>query len=75
VPAEKFKLLSGDDELVDYQFNRHRIHHLFCKKCGIHACGRGEAPGGKSLCFANVRCLAGVEIGSLSITPFDGKSL
>jgi hypothetical protein len=75
VPAERFKLLSGEESLEDYQFNRHKIHHLFCTTCGIHACGRGEAPGGKYLCFANVRCLSGVELDSLTITPFDGKSL
>src|SRR5262245_5204691 len=54
VPAERFKLLSGEDSLKDYQFNRHEIHHLFCTNCGIHAFGRGVAPGGKYVYFANL---------------------
>ncbi len=31
VDKDKFKLLSGKDELVEYQFNKKVISHLFCR--------------------------------------------
>jgi len=35
VPAEKFKLLSGEDVLTHYRFNSKVIDHQFCSVCGI----------------------------------------
>jgi len=74
-PAEQLTLRSGEDELSDYQFGRKRIHHLFCTGCGIRSFSRGTAPDGRETCAVNVRCLDGVDIEALTITPFDGKSL
>ncbi len=75
VPTDAFKVLSGADELTDYQFNKHVIHHLFCKRCGIESYANGKGPDGKEMVAINVRCLEGVDIGSLKPKPFDGKSL
>src|SRR5215470_5073687 len=47
VPSEKFKLEQGSDSLTDYQFNKHAIHHLFCKVCGIKSFARGQTPAGQ----------------------------
>ena len=74
VPAEGFKLEKGEDSLTDYQFNKHHIHHMFCKVCGIKSFAHGVGPGGKSMAAINVRCLDGVDPTTLQITHFDGRS-
>ena len=75
VQPKQFQLLSGQDELADYQFASRRIHHLFCRKCGIESFARGRTQGGSDMIAVNVRCLEGVEIASLDLTPFNGRDL
>ena len=75
VPAERFTLLSGKDELTDYQFNKKHIHHLFCRTCGIQSFGSGTGPDGKPTYAVNVRCLDGVDPSGLAVTNYDGKSM
>jgi hypothetical protein len=74
VPAQQFTLLSGEDALTDYQFNKHVIHHLFCKICGIKSFARGTDRSGAATVAINARCLDGVEIQKLNIVQFDGRS-
>jgi hypothetical protein len=74
VPADAMKLQSGADDVTDYQFNKHVIHHLFCKTCGIGSYANGKGPDGKAMFAINVRCLDGVDISTLKLTQFDGKS-
>ncbi len=75
VPAEKFKLISGEDKLTDYLWNKRIIHHLFCKNCGILPFGKGVDPNGNETVAINIRCLDDVDIDSVKITPFDGRSM
>jgi hypothetical protein len=75
VPVAQFKLLSGESDLTDYQFNRKVVHHLFCKTCGIGAFGNGSGPNGEEMVAVNVRCLDDIDLDALSVTTFDGKSL
>ncbi|APR83359.1 Gfa-like protein [Minicystis rosea] len=74
VPVDKFKLLSGEDSLADYQFNKHVIHHLFCTTCGIRSFAKGKRPDGAEMRAINVRALDGVELDKLSVQHFDGRS-
>lgn len=74
IPATDFKLLSGEDSLTDYQFNKHVIHHVFCKVCGIKSFARGKGRDGSDTIAINARCVDGVELGSLNVTAYDGKS-
>jgi hypothetical protein len=74
VPADKFTLLSGEESLSEYRFNKKVIAHLFCKVCGVEPFGRGQDPKGAETVAINVRCLDGVDADTLKTTPFDGKN-
>jgi hypothetical protein len=73
VPAAQFKLMAGEGSLTEYLFNTGKIRHLFCRDCGIESFATGEGPGGAAMAAINVRCLDGVDIASLTLTPFNGK--
>lgn len=74
-PATNFKLLSGKDSLRDYTFNKHKIRHNFCVNCGIGPFSLATAPDGTPTYAINARCIDGIDIESLNIKHFDGKSL
>lgn len=74
VPESQFKLQSGEDVLTDYKFNRHAIHHVFCRICGIKSFARGTARDGSAMVAINARCLEGVDLETLVIKRVDGRS-
>lgn len=74
VPETSFKLLSGENNLSDYLFNKMMIHHLFCKTCGILSFGKGVGPDGTKMVAINLRCIDGVDISKLKIQEYDGRS-
>ena len=62
VPEAAFTLVKGQDDLRDYQFNKHNIHHLFCKTCGVASFARGTRRDGAPMIAINVRCLDGFDL-------------
>ena len=74
-PTDRFKLVSGQEQVKQYLFNKMAIHHQFCTTCGVESFARGNNPDGSEMIAINVRCLDGVDIGALNPTLFDGKSL
>ncbi len=74
VPANQFKLLSGEEVLRDYQFHKKVAHHVFCSTCGIHSFSHGTSPDGKDMRAINLRCLDDIDLESLTFQKIDGRS-
>ncbi len=75
VARDKFKLLSGEDSMSEYKFNKHVIHHKFCATCGIQPFAHGKIPSGAEMVMINVRCLDGIDAESFPVRKFDGRTL
>ncbi|NUN13098.1 MAG: GFA family protein [Myxococcales bacterium] len=75
VPRDSLHLLSPEENLKTYTFNKHVIQHRFCPDCGIHPFGEGSDPKGNRMAAINVRCLEDVDISTLPVQHFDGRSL
>ena len=71
---EAFTLKSGEENLSEYLFNNRKVHHLFCKTCGIQGFAYGEKPDGSAMVAINVNCLEGVDPRALSPHAHDGAS-
>jgi hypothetical protein len=72
VPRDRFRLLSGDDALVDYRFGSGIARHLFCRHCGVKSFYVPRShPDGYSV---NARCLEPATIRSMRVRPFDGRN-
>ena len=75
VPRDRLRLLTPDDNASTYLFNKHVIAHHFCPNCGMHPYGEGSDPKGNKMAAVNVRCLEGVDLEKIQVTPFDGRSM
>ncbi|MGZ5226692.1 MAG: GFA family protein [Burkholderiales bacterium] len=74
VPREKLRLTSQED-VGTYIFNKHVIKHHFCQTCGIHPYAEAPDPKGKSMAAINIRCLDDVDLASVPVKNFDGRSM
>lgn len=69
VPAARFRLLSGADDLAEYTFNTGVAKHRFCRHCGIKSFYVPRShPDGIDV---NARCLDRATIASIQVVPFD----
>jgi hypothetical protein len=69
VPAARFRLLSGREDLTEYTFNTGAAKHRFCRHCGIKSYYVPRShPDGIDV---NVRCLDSGTVSSLHVTSFD----
>ncbi|MGD9868241.1 MAG: GFA family protein [Hyphomicrobiales bacterium] len=74
-PRAKFRIVSGEDKLTEYRFNKRVIAHLFCSVCGAHPFGFGAMPDGTEMAAINLRCIDDIDLSAFSPQSFDGKSL
>ncbi len=72
VTQDAFECLSGADELTTYRFNTGVAKHTFCRHCGVHPFYVPRSHPDRI--DVNVRCLAGVDVATLSPRPFDGQN-
>ena len=71
VPAARFRLLTGENQLTTYSFNTGTAKHHFCSVCGIKSFYVPRSkPDGFSV---NVRCLEEGAVRVTRVTPFDGQ--
>ena len=73
-PRAAFRLKSGEADLTEYRFNRHRIAHQFCKTCGVTSYAEGKKPDGTAMRAVNARCLDGFDLSGVEIVQVDGRS-
>lgn len=74
VPRDKLRLLTPEDQLATYMFNKHVIKHRFCPSCGIHPFGEGVDPNGNRIAAVNIRCLENLDLATVPVKNFDGRS-
>jgi hypothetical protein len=75
VPRESLRLLTPEDKAASYTFNKHVIRHRFCPTCGIHPYGEGVDPQGRAMAAINLRCIEGIDLATIPVQHFDGRSL
>jgi len=72
VPAERFRLIRGEEYLTTYTFNTGTARHLFCSGCGIKSYYIPRSnPDGYSI---NLRCLEIPPGITITEERFDGKN-
>ncbi|MEO8103030.1 MAG: GFA family protein [Betaproteobacteria bacterium] len=75
VPRKQLRLVTPEDALATYTFNKHVIRHRFCRTCGMHPFGEGLDPQGRAIAAINIRCLHGLEPDSIPVQRFDGRAV
>ena len=75
VPRDKFHLLTSPAEVGTYTFNKHVIKHHFCQTCGIHPYAEAVDPKGNPMAAINIRCLEDIDLATVRVKTFDGRSI
>lgn len=66
------RILSGEEDLVLYQFHTRTAKHYFCRHCGIRPFSRPRLDPSKWV--VNVRCIDDVDLAALPVRKFDGAN-
>ena len=72
VPANRFKLICGEDDLLEYRFNTGVARHLFCRVCGIKSF---YVPRSHPESFSvNLNCIDLPDKVDVTVEEFDGRN-
>lgn len=71
VAPESVRVLAGEGEWTSYRFGTKAADHRFCPTCGISPFRIARSDPDKIT--INVRCLEGVDLGTLTVQGFDGR--
>lgn len=74
VPRQDFHLQSPEDAAGTYTFNKHAIRHRFCPVCGIHPYAEATDPTGKAMAAVNLRCIEDIDLTTIPVQHYDGRS-
>lgn len=69
VTPNAIRLLSGESELADYQFGARRIHHRFCRTCGVRPFGQANCDSAGAFYAVNLGALDDVDPAELAGAP------
>jgi hypothetical protein len=75
VPRSDLRLLSSQEKMATYTFNKHIIKHHFCPTCGIHPFGEAVDPKGNAMAAVNIRCLEAIDVAAIPVQNYDGRSV
>ena len=72
VPADRFKLICGEDDLLEYRFHTGVARHLFCRVCGIKSF---YVPRSHPESFSvNLNCIDLPDKVDVTVEEFDGRN-
>jgi hypothetical protein len=74
VPRANLTLLTPEENLETYTFNKHVIRHRFCKTCGILPFGEGTDAQGNKGAAINLRCVENIDLEKIQVTKYDGRT-
>ena len=75
VPRDRLRLLTPDAAMGTYSFNKHAIAHRFCTTCGMHPFAEDAGLGDDRSAYVNLRCLADLDLATVPVIEFDGRSM
>jgi len=75
VPRDGLKLLTPEEDIATYTFNKHVFVHRFCPTCGVHPYAEDPASTDERMAYINIRCLENVDLTAIPIYDFDGRSV
>ena len=72
VPANRFKLICGEEDLLEYRFHTGVARHLFCSVCGIKSF---YVPRSHPESFSvNLNCIDLPDEVDVTVEEFDGRN-